>query len=506
MNKGQPTSIVSDTAKQTAAIMAGKIIALLATFAMPLFLTRFLSKYEYGIFSQFFVVVNFCSMIFTLGIHSNLYYFYPNATDQERKSLIIQTFIFLMLFTLLAISLVNIPTLGRLIIGDEDLMNYVSFISLGILFMLPVIIIEPLYVAKVDNLTSVFYPPAAVLLKLIFVIGLTIIWHSLDAVLYGIILASFSCFAFVILYSLKGISLKHVRSLINLELAKKQLNYSIPFGLTLVLNTLALQLDKIICISFLAPAAFATYSVAFYGIPGVNQVYQSLSQVYLMKMASKHHENKLDQISEIYKSLVTKTYSFSIPAILLVSLYAKRIIILFFTSKYIDAVPLFRTYILSFLVFMLGAGLILRATDKTGLSLKSYLYSSIVTIPLTYFLIKHVGIWGGMTSAMVSIILPKTLQLRYEMKLLKSNFFAYFPWKKFMLIALISLLALIPFMLLERFLSYGNMVMVLLGFTYLIVVSWFEIKYGVFVFENVSIGNMIRRLTSKFGFAMIPPK
>ncbi len=486
--------------------MAGKIIALLATFAMPLFLTRFLSKYEYGIFSQFYVVVNFCSMIFTLGIHSNLYYFYPNANEQERKSLIVQTIIFLMLFTLIAIGLINIPVLGKLIIGQGDLLNYVSFISLGIFFILPVIVIEPLYVAKVDNLTSVFYPPVAVLLKLVFVIGLAVYWHSLNAVLYGVLLASFSCFAFVMIYSFKGIDVKKIRAFFNVELAKKQLSYSIPFGLTLVLNTLALQFDKIICISFLAPAAFATYSVAFYGIPGVHQVYQSLSQVYLMKMASKHHENKINEISDIYKSLVTKTYSFSIPAILIVSLYAKRIIILFFTSNYIDAVPLFRTYIFSFLIFMLGAGLILRATDKTILSLKAYLYSSIITLPMTYFLIKHFGIWGGMTSAMLSIIMPKTMQLHYEMKLLKSNFFTYFPWKKFLIIALISAIAIIPFAVLEEYLEYGNIVMIILAFLYLVIVSVFEIRYNVFIFDNISVGYIIKGLTAKLGFVGIRQK
>lgn len=498
--------MVSDTAKQTASIMAGKIIALLATFAMPLFLTRFLSKYEYGIFSQFYVVVNFCSMIFTLGIHSNLYYFYPNANEQERKSLIVQTIIFLMLFTLIAIGLINIPILGKLIIGQGDLLNYVSFISLGIFFILPVIVIEPLYVAKVDNLTSVFYPPAAVLLKLVFVIGLAVYWHSLNAVLYGVLLASFSSFAFVMIYSFKGIDLKKIRAFFNVELAKKQLSYSIPFGLTLVLNTLALQFDKIICISFLAPAAFATYSVAFYGIPGVHQVYQSLSQVYLMKMASKHHENKINEISDIYKSLVTKTYSFSIPAILIVSLYAKRIIIIFFTSNYIDAVPLFRTYIFSFLIFMLGAGLILRATDKTILSLKSYLYSSIITLPMTYFLIKHFGIWGGMTSAMLSIILPKTLQLHYEMKYLKSNFFSYFPWKKFFIIAMISLVSIIPFVILEHVVEYGNIIMVLFGTLYIIIVSILEIQYGVFVFDNISLSNRLRSMAARLGFAGINQK
>jgi O-antigen/teichoic acid export membrane protein len=493
------STIISDTARQTASIMAGKIIALIATFTMPLFLTRFLTKYEYGIFSQFYLVVNFCIVIFSLGVHTNLYFFYPNANDKERKSLIVHTIIFLMLFTFIAIGLVNIPFLNKYLIGRGDLLNYVGFISLGILFLLPVYIIEPLYVAKVDNVTSIMYPPAVVLLRLACVICFAVYWHSLKGVFSGIILAGFSCFAFVMFYSLKGIKFNHIRNVINPGLAKKQLKYSLPFGLTLVLNTLAQQFDKIICISFLVPAAYATYSVAFYGIPGVEQLYQSLSQVYLIKMAAKHHENKTTDISDIYKSLVTKTYSFSIPAIMLVSLYAKRIIVLFFTSKYIDAVPLFRIYILSFLVFMLGAGLILRATDKTNLSLKSYLYSSVITLPLTYFLIKYFGIWGGMTSAMFSIILPKTLQLRYEMKLIKSNFFTYFPWKKFLIIALISVIALIPFYLMDYFFEYGNIVMALLGALYLLIVSVFEIKYGVFVFDGISIEDKIKGIAARFG-------
>ncbi|MGV8095731.1 MAG: lipopolysaccharide biosynthesis protein [Mangrovibacterium sp.] len=499
MEKENYSSGLSDTAKQTASIMAGKIIALIATFAMPLFLTRFLTKYEYGIYSQFYIIINFCAFIFSLGIQSNLYFFFPKSNEQERKSLVIHTILFLMLFTLIAIGIVNIPLLSKYLIGQGDLANYVSFISLGILFILPVMVIEPLYVARNDQITSVFYPPAAVILRLIFVMGFAVCWNSLESVLYGVIVAAFLCFVFVIWYSSKGIDVKDIGKMINPELAKKQLRYSYPFGLALILNTLALQFDKIICISFLTPTAFATYTIAFYGIPGVEQIYQSLSQVYLIKMALKHHENKPNEISEIYKSLVTKTYSFSIPAIMLVLLYAKRIIVLFFTSKYVDAVPLFRIYILSFLVFMLGAGLILRATNRTIDSLKAYLCSSIITIPLTWYLIKHYGIWGGMTSAMVSILLPKAIQLYYEMKLVKSNFVSYFPWKQFLTIAMISLISIIPFAVVEYFFEWGNLMSVIFGFTYFGIVSLLEIKYKVFVFDQISIENLIKRLTIRIG-------
>jgi O-antigen/teichoic acid export membrane protein len=283
-------------------------------------------------------------------------------------------------------------------------------------------------------------------------------------------------------------------------LAKKQLKYSWPFGIALVLNTLALQFDKIICISFLAPASFATYSIAFYGIPGVEQVYQSLSQVYLLKMSEKHHENDPVAISEIYKSLVTKTYSFSIPAILLVSLYAERIIVLFFTSKYLDAVPLFRIYILTFLVFMLGAGLILRATDNTIYSLKAYFYSCLLTLPLTYFLIKFYGLWGGLISAMFSIILPKIVQLQYEMKLVNSNIFNYFPWKKFFVIGLISALCILPFVVIEYFFEYGDVYMVFFGFLYLVIVSLVEIKFDLFVFDSSSVVSIVKGLSTRFAY------
>lgn len=500
MEKISQSNKMSGMAVQTAAIMAGKLIALVATFAMPLFLTRFLSKFEFGVYAQFYVLVNFCTIIFSLGIQSNLYFFYPKANEKEQKSLILHTLLFLLAFTAVAIVLINTPFLNHYLIGKGDLTNYTPLVSLGILFLLPLIIIEPLYVAKADNITSVLYPPGEVLLRLIFVIGCAVYWHSLNAVMSGMVFAGFTCFLFVMIYALKGIDIRQIKKVFNKKLAKSQLKYSWPFGLALVLNTLALQFDKIICISFLDPASFATYAIVFYGIPGVQQVYQSLSQVYLMKMAAKHHENKPNEISEIYKSLVTKTYSFSIPAIVLVSLYAERIIVLFFTDKYIEAVPLFRIYILTFLIFMLGAGLILRATDRTIYSLKAYFYSSLVTLPLTYFLIKFYGLWGGLISAILSIVTPKTVQLFMEMKLLNSNVFSYFPWKKFFHIALIALVSIIPFVLIENYFEYGDVVAALFGVLYLVIVSLLEIKFGLFVFDGISIRGIVKRLSDKLPF------
>lgn len=490
---------LSGTAKQTASIIAGKIIALLATFAVPLFLTRYLSKSEYGIYSQFYVVVFFCTSFFCMGVQTNLYYYYPTSTYQNRKSLIIQTILFLVFFAVAAVSILNLPIFSKYLIGEGELCNYKTYILIGIILLMPVNIIEPLYIVRKDNFTSVFYPPSEVILRLTLVIGLVLIRPGLNSLFSGVIVSAAICFIFAIMYSFKEIKIKDIKvNIFNSSLAKEQLKYSLPFGLAVSLNTLAVQFDKILCISFLSPSNFATYSVAFYGIPGVQQVYDSLSKVYLIKMTLKHQEGKAIEISEIYKSLVSKTYSFSLPSLFIVSLYARKIIVFLFTSKYIDAVPLFRAYLFSFLIFMLGAGLILRATDKTVYALKSYVYSSVITIPTTYFLIKHYGVWGAMSGAILSIIIPRILILMFEIKFINCTVKNFFPWKNFGLIALISLISIIPFTIIEHFFNYGIVVMALMAMLYLIIVSILEIKYNLFVIDSSFFRNKMQDIVLKY--------
>jgi O-antigen/teichoic acid export membrane protein len=481
-------------------MIAGKITALLATFAVPLILTRLLSKSEYGVFAQFYVVVFFCTGVFNLSMQSNLYFFYPTVNDQVRKTIVFQTLIFLVLVAILAVSLMGIPEIGKFIIGEGDLINYKSYVLWGIVLLMPVYILEPLYVVKKDLYTSLIYPPAEVLLRLSLVIGLFIIKPGLHSVFSGIIIAASVCLVFILSYTFREIGIKNInKSILNLELAGKQLKYSIPFGIASSMNILFQRFDKIICISFLTSSEFAIYAISFYGIPGIMQVFDSLAQVYLIQMTIKHQENKTNELNGIYKTLVTKTYSFSLPAMLIVMLYSKKIIQFLFTSNYLDAVPLFRVYLISVLVFMLSSGLILRATGKTNYTLRSYSISGAFVLPLTYFLIKFLGMWGAMTGALISISLPRFLNLAAEIKLLKCNFFNFFPWKNFAQITLISFISIIPFLAVEYYFDYGIFVTFMLGILYIIIVSLLELRYDLFPMDSSTIK---ARVVSRFSFLL----
>ena len=462
-------------------MVAGKLAALVASFGIPLILTRLLSQSDYGVFAQFYVVVFFCTGIFNVSMQSNLYYFYPTASRHDRRTLIFQTLLFLLVVSAIAGALVAIPGISRYLIGDGELVQYRKYILAAIVLLMPVYMVEPLYVVKKDVLTSLIYPPSEVLLRFLLITGLVLIKPGVQSAFNGILIGVGICLVFTLGYTFREIGFRNLAGgLLNRGLARAQLRYSIPFGTATSLNILFQRFDKIICISFLSPGEFAVYAIAFYGIPGVLQVFDSLAQIYLVRMTVKHQQNKTSELASIYRSLVTKTYAFSLPLMLVVALYARKIIALLFTDKYLDSVPLFQVYLLSIFIFMLCSGLILRATGNTNYTLKSYLYSGVIILPATYFLIRFFGVWGAMTGALISLSLPKLLNLRWEMQVLKKRISEFFPWKQFGQISLVAVVSILPFAAAEMFFNYGLLVTILLGTTYLAIVSMFEIKYKLF--------------------------
>jgi O-antigen/teichoic acid export membrane protein len=479
---------ISDSAKLTSSLIAGKIIALLLTFAMPLFLTRYLSKTDYGLFSQFYLVINFIAVFFSIRFQSNLYYFYPIAASWDRKSLVFLTFLFLTVFSFVAVGFTSIPFIRKELIGDSQLLSLYPFIIIGIILVVPSYLIEPLYVIRKDYLTSILYPPCEVLIRLCLVIGLVMLKPGLRSICTGIICAAAISYIFVIIYSFKELSLKDINwKIIDFSIIKKQLLFVLPFGIAMSLDTLAERFDRVICIRYLTPSDFAIYSIAFFGIPGIMQIYDSFTKVQVIEMTIRYQEKKIDKISEIFKSLAAKAFSFSAPLLMVVFLYSKKIILLLFTSKYLDSVPFFRVYLFSFLFFMLGAGLILRATGRTADTLKSYLYSCIVTLPATFFLIKLYGMWGALTGALLNVIVPRIFMIAFEIRYLNIGIKLHYPWKKILQIILISFFSLIPFILIELFINTGIIITIFYGILYLLIVAVLELKYDLFILPKAFI-------------------
>jgi len=485
--------------KQTFWLAFGKILALLATLAIPLFLTRFLSKEDYGFYSQFNTVLYFFVYFFSFAMSTNLYFFFPIVNEDKKKVVIFQTFIFLFLFSLLSALFIYVPIVNSFFFGNEDLKKYKS-----ILYFLTIIIVltnitQPLYVVKKDVGISIWFPPLQIVLKAMLIIIFFLIIPGINSIINAIILASVLVLIIVLLYVKRSINSFQGDNLLDKNIAKEQLKYNLPIGLALAIKSFSQRFDKLISITFLSSSAYASYAIAFFGIPGIIQIYSAISQVTIVNMTKEINQGKKKEALELYKIMIIKNLSFSIPIILIVALNAKEIISFLFTNNYIDATVLFQMYLISIIFVMLGEGLILRASGHTKFYSKIFVLVAPIIIPITYFLTKYFGSYGAMTGALISIILPRIFIFKREIKIIDSNFRDFFPWIKIRIIFLTSLLMLLPVVLIKYFIDGDLLILIPISIIYLLVVFFIEIKNNIFIVEEDKLKSFFSKyLNSKF--------
>ncbi|MDL5514660.1 oligosaccharide flippase family protein [Arenibacter sp. M-2] len=478
---------VSDN-KQTFWLAFGKIIALFATFFVPLFLTRFLNKEEYGFYNQFNTVIFFLSSFFSFGISSNIFYFYPTNLKKNQKSLLYHTVFFLLIFGLLSALFIYLPYFSEFFLANDELQNYKTVIYLLTIILVLTTIIHPLYVVKKDLVFSVWFPTFQVAIKAIFIVGFFFIIPSINSVINAIIVSSSIVLLIIIGYIGKSIKKGPDGQIYHKEQAIIQFRYNLPIGAAIAIKTFSQKFDKLVGITYLSASSYASYSIAFFGIPGIQQIYDSISQVTVINMVKCFSNGEIRQAHNLYKSMVIKTLSFSIPIILIVTLNAKEIIIFLFTNKYSDATILFQLYLISFIFVMLGAGLILRASGNTKFIIRAFLYASIISIPSTYFLIKNYGSVGAMCGALISIILPKFYQIKKEIEFTESTLYTFLPWKQIGTIFLISLVSIAPFTYLKNNIIDRNIIYVVITSSiYLLIVTIIEINFDLFIIKKAKL-------------------
>ena len=362
-----------------------------------------------------------------------------------------------------------IPFIKTGLIGEGPLLDYFYIILINIYLCIPATIILPLATVRKDKWITIIYPPADVLLKVALIIPIALYFKTLYAIFVAILLLHSVQFVFILIYLLAKYGRIHIAK-DSIRLIKQQLAYSLPFGFAVAIDNICRRIDKVICVSFLTPEDYATYSVAFFGIPGIMQIYDSLCQVNVMNMAAASHAN-----------------------IIIAIIFAPQIISVLFTDKYADSVPFFRLYVATFFIAMFGAGTILRAIGRTTISMRAFLYAAIICVPLSYFLIQQFHIWGAMISALVNTILPKILQMFFEARVLNVNILNLIPVGKIGTLLRCTIFPLIPIAILCYYYDISNGFAVGLAALYLLAAYALELKHQVFIVPSQKVKTWLKR-------------
>lgn len=481
--------------KQIGSLITGQMLSLLLGFILPLILVRVLTKNDYGLYAQFNVILSFCTVFFSFGLSSELYYSYPLANSREKRILVFQSLLMLSVAGILAVLILYVPFVKDYFITDDSFVDSYVYLAIAVLLSVPEVLITSLYVLNNDNKTSATFLPIMTVLRVALILILYWMSPQIETVFLAIILSSVVKLLYVVKYSFKVMNKNGRDGWIDRRILKSQLRYSIPLGMASSISVFVQQLDKLIVMSFVSPATYAIYSIAFYGVPGLSQVYLSISQVYIPRMSVAYKEGNVGNLIGLYHSMVSKTLSYTIPIVLIIILFANPIVPFVFSEKYVDSVPYFQIYLLTFIVSSIGCGNILRATGETRRSLMAYVYTAIIMLPFTYFAIKYYYLNGAITAATLGAILPKILLSIYDAKSIKRSVTSLYPWKNIMKITVISLICLLPFVLIYKYVGHSNFWMSLIWIScYLSLTFVLQLFYGVFVVSWADVKSLKNKL------------
>ena len=468
----------------------GRIFSMLVLFAMPMVMTRLLSQSDYGVFSQFFTLYLTLNVIFALGFHANLYYYYPTAEEEGKDEYVSNTLLFLLLMSLLSALALSFPPIRGLILGNGRLGDYAPLVVLCIALTIPNNIVSPLVTVREDKWGAVFIPGVFSAIRLGVMIVVAILSRDLRYVFLALVCYQALVSVCIIVYAFHHHSIRF-----NWDKAKRQIAYSIPFGLIVAIQQLVFCFDKLVGIRLMDEVQYAIYSVAFLSIPGINQIYESLCQVNIVNMTRSHQAGELQEVRDEYMDFVIKTLSFSTPVILAVALFAEEVIGFLFPGDYLEAARYFRVYSLTFLVAMFGAGTVLRAIGKVEYALGAYLISAAVGLPLTFILTKQYGPSGAIIGAAVNLILPRVIQMFIEAKCLDQSIRTYLPWRGLLVIFAAAILLLVPMYLIKHWLNPGLIGCILAAVIYVLALYGFYLRKGVFILERAELVPYLRILS-----------
>lgn len=467
---------------QAKAIFIGSLLGMIFQFLIPAILVRIISKEDFGIFRQFQLVASTFLGFLAMGYQTSLFYFYPISNDNGKQKIIQQTqFLFLINILIFIVFLYTY--------GDQILtyLNFTEFIDMKfylvsyIAFMLLSSVVSIIFTLEKNTILNKIYPSVDNIVRFLIFLITIMIFPGVKGPIIALVIYSIIR---LIYYTFHIIPYFNKVYKIDFDLLKKQLIYSVPFGLALILNMVSTKFDKFFINQYITPQEFGVYSVAFLGIPILSQFFTSIHNVVVPQISIYMNENKVKEATNLWKKMVDKTSNVTIPAVFVFLLLADEIITILYTKEFIDAANYYRIFILSFLISMFSYNIILRGTNKTKYILIVDVIATILTVIIGIVLIPVYGLYGAVITALMGKISPMLFSLHIERKIMNQRFKNWVNWKDMGINFLISFVVALILFMLKDYVSNIYLRFLLTGFVFLVSIVLLQIKFKIFIFNQ----------------------
>lgn len=448
MEHNKKSGIAADAAKLSFA----NIVSLLISLLCVMLLSRYISKFEYGTYSQLNMVSALAISVFTLGLPNSINYFFARASEKHEQQKFLQTYYLLITFVCLlagAVLCLLLPFLQRYF-HNHTLSHYIY-----VLLLLPLtrVIIQSnsnmlIVIKESRKLVKYTLTHNFCLLIIVFAIPMLGFDFSGYMLLYMLVQILFSAYVY---YTAARIAdfrdlaeCRRIYRMPKLQPIKNLLLFSVPLGLGAMVSTLSLELDKLVIANLMDTDNLAIYTNAAKELP-ISMLVSSFTAVLLPKMSRMIKNNQKEGIVEIWGLSIEIGFSIMLFFALAIIVFAPQVIVFLYSPKYLEGLPVFVICTLILVLRSTYFGIALNVSGNTKFIFYSSIASLILNFVLNYIFFGLFGIIGPAISTVSSIAIVNALQLWYTSKILSVPIRQVFPWKSLLQILIKNLLLAMPF-------------------------------------------------------------
>lgn len=467
--------------EKTFVLIASNSVVYFMAMLIPIFLVRFLSKVDYGTYSQTYMIGGIFYAGFLLGVVPSIYHFYPLLQGERQSMLLRQSMVMLTFQGLLAsLCLVLVSDLLGKAFHNPELPGMLRIYALYLFFITASDYFQPLLIVQGNYRLSLIIPTLENGLKLVFLLTPLLLGFGIT-----VLMVSAALFALIrlVIYSYINYSCNLKSWKWNdwsLTLLWDQIYFSVPLGLMTIVGLICQHIDKVIVSSYLTPADYAIYAIGAIEIPLASVLQGSVMTVLRTELPKLVSENRLKEVQKVWGTSVQKQALIVLPISIFLIINAQEVIVFLFTESYRQSVSVFSIYLLLIPAQIANFSVVPIVFKKTYFAFMMSIVSVGLNIALGISLISILGFKGPVVGRVIALYVCNLIYLIYSERLLRLRHFTLFPWKTVGAITAAALLAgVVSHYALNFWIEGGLVFLIGSGFVFVGLYSYLVYKFRI---------------------------
>lgn len=385
----------SNLSEKAGVVVFARIVTTVVDLAMVIATLRMLSKSDFAIIIYLLMIHEVVRNLATLGFPDSVFYFFERVTGSAKRAFVTQTTLILFGMAVLAggvILLISYIAPHILTEWDTESIQQVQYLlplmAVVTVCEIPTWPVTNILLALDRQRDSAWYEMITSLLTFTLLVGPLALGYGLDVAVYGLV--AYGLIRFLGSMILMKIVLPEGKLSDSEISVKRQVNFSIPLGLSALVNKINRNVDKFIVSILLPVAAYAEYSLGAQEVPIIRVIPFAVGSVLISRYVEFQLESKKEELLALWYRGVEKVSLMVIPLTIMSIIIAPDLISIIAESEgtsYQNAVLPFQIYNLIVLIRVTHYGSILQAFGDTKgvfyLSVNLIIANIILSVPLT---------------------------------------------------------------------------------------------------------------------------